>query len=177
MATGVSEILKKAVREVNDFPEPGISFKDLTPILQDDKLYKMSLRLMMSKISNLEFNKVAGVEARGFMIGGYIAAKRDAGFIPIRKAGKLPAETYSESYALEYGKDNLEMHTDAVKPGDKVLIHDDVLATGGTLEATIKLVRKAGAEVVGVCLLCELSFLNGRNKIPEGIEVISLFNY
>ena len=177
MATGVSEILKKAVREVDNFPEPGVSFKDLTPLLQDDKLYKMTLRLMMSKVSNLDFNKVAGVEARGFMIGGYIAAKRDAGFIPIRKAGKLPHTTYSEAYSLEYGKDNLEIHTDAVKKGDKVLIHDDVLATGGTLEATIKLIQKAGAEVVGVCLICELTFLNGRDKIPAGIEVVSLFSY
>ena len=159
--------IQDAVRTIPDFPKPGIQFKDITPILKDVALLKQSVEIMAQPFEDLGVTKVVGMESRGFILGAMLAARLGAGFVPVRKKGKLPYKTMSEEYALEYGTDVLEMHIDAVEAGDKVLIHDDVIATGGTANATGRLVQRANGTIVGCCFLIELSFLNGREKLLD----------
>ena len=159
--------LKKYIRDIQDFPKPGIGFKDITPLLNNPIARKETLAILLSQLSNQKIDKVIGVESRGFFFGMLLAEALNAGFIPVRKPKKLPYKTISASYDLEYGSDSLEIHIDAIQKGDKVLIHDDVLATGGTAKAVCELVEQLGGEIVQVNFLMELSFLNGREKLGQ----------
>ncbi|WP_299778636.1 adenine phosphoribosyltransferase [uncultured Formosa sp.] len=164
------------IRDINDFPKPGIVFKDLTPLLNNPEATKVCLHQLLTLVGDQPIDKVVGMEARGFFFGLLIAQALDAGFIPVRKPGKLPHETISETYALEYGSDILEMHKDAIKPGDRVLIHDDVLATGGTAEAVCKLVERLGGVIVQCNFIMQLGFLNGKERL-EPHTVSSVLTY
>ena len=157
--------LENYIRDIQDFPKPGIGFKDITPLLSNPEATSACLELLASTLADKNINKVIGVESRGFFFGILLAQKLNAGFVPVRKPKKLPFETISASYELEYGTDTLEMHIDAIQKGDKVLIHDDVLATGGTAKAVCELVEQLGGEIVQMNFLMELSFLNGREKL------------
>ena len=168
--------LKELIRTVPNFPKEGIMFRDITTLLKSPEGYKQTLDELVNLSKNKGITKVIGIESRGFIFGGSLAEKLGAGFIPVRKPGKLPAPTVSESYILEYGTDSIEIHKDAIVPADKVLLHDDLLATGGTMEAACKLVKKLGAEIVQISFLIELSFLNGRDKLKE-YEIHSLIDY
>ena len=159
--------LEKYIRDIVDFPKKGIVFKDITPLLSSSEATSECLKLLLESLNNQKIDKVVGVESRGFFFATLLAQQLNAGFIPVRKPKKLPFETISASYELEYGFDSLEIHTDAIQPGDKVLIHDDVLATGGTAKAVCELVEQLGGEIVQLNFLMELSFLNGREKIKE----------
>ena len=152
--------LENYIRDIQDFPKPGIGFKDITPLLSNPEATSACLELLASTLADKNINKVIGVESRGFFFGILLAQKLNAGFVPVRKPKKLPFETISASYELEYGTDTLEMHIDAIQKGDKVLIHDDVLATGGTAKAVCELVEQLGGEIVQMNFLMELSFLN-----------------
>jgi adenine phosphoribosyltransferase len=168
--------LKKMIRNVPDFPKKGIVFRDITTLLQDPAGLRAVLDGMVEILRDQKVDKVAGVESRGFIFGAALADRLGAGFVPVRKKGKLPATTVEVSYDLEYGSDQLELHADAVEPGEKVVIVDDLLATGGTAEATVKLLRILDADILGLMLLVELDFLNGRQRL-EGIPVWSLVHY
>lgn len=170
------ETIKSLIRDVPDFPKPGILFKDITPLIGNPEGLSAVLNLLADPFRGMGITAVAGMESRGFIFGVPVAERLEAGFVPIRKPGKLPYKTVAQSYALEYGTDSLEIHTDAVKKGDKVLIVDDLLATGGTAEAAVKLVQSLGAEVVGVTFVIELGFLNGRDKL-KGLNVHSLLTF
>lgn len=170
------EDLKKLIRDVPDFPIKGIVFKDITTLLKSAKGLKETSKQLFELAKDKNITKVVGIESRGFIFGSSIAEKLDAGFVPIRKPGKLPAETLSETYTLEYGEDKIEIHKDAIEPGDKILLHDDLLATGGTMEAAAKLIEKMGGEIVQISFLIELSFLKGRDKLKD-YEVHSLVQY
>nr|WP_210375456.1 adenine phosphoribosyltransferase [Rhodothermus bifroesti] len=165
------ETLKQAVRTIPDFPEPGVLFKDITPVLGHPELLRLAIEALLDPFQDQVITKVVGIESRGFILGGMLAHHLDAGFVPVRKKGKLPYKTLSESYQLEYGTDSIEMHVDAIEPGDRVLIHDDVIATGGTAEATIRLVERAGGQVVGCAFLIELMALKGRRRLPDHIPI------
>ncbi|MCZ8514622.1 adenine phosphoribosyltransferase [Paenibacillus filicis] len=167
---------KEHIRVIEDFPGPGISFKDITTLLKDGPAYKAVIQELAKRLAGKKIDCIAGPEARGFVIGAPLAYELGVGFIPIRKSGKLPGETIEADYALEYGKDKLAMHKDAIQPGQKVLIADDLLATGGTISTSIHLVEQLGGEVVGAAFLIELLELNGREKLG-GAEVISLVQY
>ena len=164
------------IRDIEDFPKPGIGFKDITPLLDNKEALSEALQQFLKLIKDKNITKVVAMESRGFFFGPLIAYEIGAGFIPVRKPGKLPYKTYKQEYKLEYGTDTLEMHIDAISKGDRVLIHDDVLATGGTAEAAVKLVEKAGGEVVQLDFLIDLTFLNGKSKL-SGYEVNSLIKY
>jgi len=168
--------LKRFVRDVPGYPQAGIIFRDITPLLADKAIFSEVVDLMSESWRNRPPDAVAAIEARGFIPGAAIAVKLGAGFIPIRKVGKLPWKTIGEAYQLEYGSDQLQIHADAVVPGQKVLIVDDVLATGGTAAAAVRLVRKLGGQVLGVQVLIELSDLGGRQRLPD-IEVKSEIVY
>lgn len=168
--------LKSKIRVVENFPKEGISFKDITTLLQDGEAYKYAIDMCVKEVENKEFDIIVGPEARGFLIGAPLAYATNKGFVPVRKPGKLPYEIIRYEYELEYGTDVLEMHKDAIKPGQKVLIADDLLATGGTTLSTIKLIEELGGEVVGVLFLIELTFLNGRETL-NGYDVLSLIKY
>jgi adenine phosphoribosyltransferase len=162
-----------AIRDVPDFPKPGIIFKDITPLLLDPRRFRRAVELMAAPFGGSEVKRVVSIESRGFLLGAPIALTLEAGLVPIRKPGKLPAARGRVEYALEYGTDALEMHRDAVSQGDRVLIVDDVLATGGTAEAAAKLVRAQGAQVVGFTFLIELDFLHGRERLrSEHVEAL-----
>ncbi|WP_456867513.1 adenine phosphoribosyltransferase [Galbibacter sp. BG1] len=168
--------LSDYIRDIQDFPKQGILFKDITPLLLSTKATHLAVDELYKKIEGKKIDVVVGIESRGFFFGTLLAQKLTCGFVPVRKPNKLPAETTSQIYALEYGEDKLEIHTDAIKKGDKVLIHDDVLATGGTAEAVCKLVEKLGGEVVQCNFLMELSFLSGREKLKNH-EVKAVITY
>ena len=168
--------IEKLIRDIPDFPSEGILFKDITTLLKDAEGFTETLERLYDLAKERGITKVAGVESRGFIFGGALAAKLGAGFVPVRKKGKLPAETISETYDLEYGTDTIEVHKDAFEKGDKVLLHDDLLATGGTMEAACKLIEKTGAEIVQVSFLINLTFLNGADKLKD-YEIHSLIDY
>ena len=166
MAAGLAELIKARVRDVPDYPQPGVVFKDITPLLADGKALSAVVAALAAGYQPVD--KVAGIEARGFILAASVACRLGCGFVPIRKQGRLPGPTYSQSYQLEYGTATVEVHQDAFSPGERILIVDDVLATGGTAEATASLVRRSGAEVAGVAVILELSFLGGRARLPDG---------
>jgi adenine phosphoribosyltransferase len=168
--------LASTIRSVPDFPVKGILFYDITTLLKNPEALKQSVDQLASRYQNTAIDLVVGVESRGFIYGTALAYKLGAGFVPVRKPGKLPAETLVESYELEYGTNSIEIHVDAIQKGQKVLVVDDLLATGGTAKATCNLVEKLGGEVVGVAFMIELNFLKGREKL-EGYEVFSLLQY
>ncbi len=165
--------LQDFIRDVPDFPKEGIVFKDITPLLADPAALKDTIGQLADPYRDMHVDVVVGMESRGFIFAPAVACELGAGFVPTRKPGKLPAETISHSYDLEYGTDMLEIHADAIKPGQKVLMVDDLIATGGTMAAACALVRQLGGEIVGAAFLIELSFLAGRDKLP-GLDVISL---
>jgi len=166
----------KYIREVKDFPKPGIGFKDITPLLNNAEATKACLDLLVSTLADKKIDKVIGVESRGFFFGILLAQRLGVGFIPVRKPKKLPFDTISASYALEYGTDALEIHVDAIEKGENILIHDDVLATGGTAQAVCELVERLGGNIVQCNFLMELAFLNGRDKIAK-YDVFSALRY
>lgn len=162
--------LRAAIRNVPDFPESGIQFKDITPLLADPALLREAVEALAVPFEAASVTKVVGIEARGFILGAMLAERLSAGFVPVRKAGKLPYETVQQTYSLEYGTDAVEMHVDAVQAHDRVLIHDDVIATGGTALATYRLLQRQAAEVVGASFLVELEALRGRTRLPEELS-------
>jgi len=168
--------LKKLIRNIPDFPQKGIGFKDITTLLREPKAFTQTVEKLCEPFKNSKVDIVAGIESRGFIFGGAVAVELGAGFVPIRKQGKLPAEIPSEEYALEYGTDVIEIHKDAVKTGMRVLLVDDLLATGGTAAASVRLLKKLGSEVVGAAFVIELDFLGGREKLKE-IPLHILINY
>ena len=168
--------LKQLVRDIPDFPRPGVVFKDITPLLADHAAFSSCIDALASHWDGQRIDRVLGIEARGFIVAAPVAYRFGAGFIPVRKAGKLPWTVEAEEYALEYGTDVLEIHRDAVQPGERVLVVDDVLATGGTAAATVRLVERLGAVVAGLGFLIELGFLGGRAQLPDH-EIVSLIAY
>jgi len=172
----VTELLAARVRDVPDFPKPGIVFKDITPLLADPVALSTVIDEIVVGLGRGTVDKVVGIEARGFIVAAPVAYHMAAGFVPVRKAGKLPWETESETYTLEYGAETLELHRDAIVPGERVAIVDDVLATGGTAEATAALVERLGGRVVGMAFLIELGFLEGRKRLDR-YDAFSLLTY
>ncbi|ABQ26793.1 adenine phosphoribosyltransferase [Geotalea uraniireducens] len=168
--------LKNIIRDIPDFPKKGIIFKDITTLLADAASYQRMVDLLSHRYIGKKIDKVVGVEARGFIIGAALAYKLGAGIVLVRKPGKLPSETFKKSYELEYGTDTLEIHTDAIEKGERVLIADDLLATGGTMAAVVDMVSSMGAELVECCFMAELEFLNGKNKLPAD-KVFSLLKF
>ena len=168
--------IKELIRDVPNFPIEGIVFKDITTLLKENIGYKKTLDELYNLSNNKEITKVIGIESRGFIFGGALAAKLNAGFVPIRKPGKLPAETIKEEYILEYGTDTIEIHKDALNENDVVLIHDDLLATGGTMAAACKLIERMGARIAQISFIIELDFLKGRDLL-EGYDIQSLIHY
>jgi adenine phosphoribosyltransferase len=168
--------LKKLIREVPDFPKPGILFYDVTTLLKDKLGFAMLIDALTERFLNKDIDLILGIEARGFIFGPALAYRLNAGFIPVRKPKKLPSETVRVTYDLEYGQDTLEMHKDAIKPGQRIVIVDDLLATGGTAQATAKLAKSLGADICGLGFVVELDFLNGRDKLKD-YDVVSLLHY
>lgn len=168
--------LRSSIRDIPDFPTPGVSFKDITPLLNDARAFAAAIDALAEPFGPARVDRVLGVEARGFIFAAPVAYRLEAGFVPVRKAGKLPWEIEREEYVLEYGTDLLEIHRDAVHPGERVLIVDDVLATGGTAAATARLVERLGGTVVGFGFLIDLAFLGGRSQL-DGANVVSLLTY
>jgi adenine phosphoribosyltransferase len=164
--TALAELIKAKVRDIPDYPQPGVVFKDITPLLADGKALAAVVNGLATGHGPVD--KVAGIEARGFIVAASVACQLGSGFVPVRKQGRLPGPTYARSYQLEYGTATIEVHQDAFTPGERVLIVDDVLATGGTAEATVDLVRHAGAEVAGISVILELAFLGGRSRLADG---------
>lgn len=173
---GNSMDIKSKIRVIEDFPKPGISFKDITTLLLDGNAYKEAIQTCIDQLEGVDYNVIVGPEARGFLMGAPMSVMTGKGFVPIRKPGKLPGETLQHEYELEYGKDVLEVHKDAIKPGDRVLVVDDLLATGGTAKAVCELIEKLGGEVAGLAFLIELNFLNGR-EVLEGYNVYTVVGY
>ncbi|QKS70782.1 adenine phosphoribosyltransferase [Paenalkalicoccus suaedae] len=167
---------KQYVTVVEDFPKEGIRFKDITTLMEDGEAYKKAIDQMADFAKNKEIDVVVGPEARGFVVGCPIAYSLGLGFVPVRKAGKLPRPVLEVDYGLEYGKDSLNIHKDSIKPGQRVLITDDLLATGGTIEATIRMVEELGGVVVGIAFMIELSYLDGRDRLDD-YEVFTLMTY
>lgn len=168
--------LKPYIREIQDFPKKGINYKDITPLLSDILALKKCADIIAKIYEHEGITKVIGIESRGFFLGTLIAERLQAGFVPVRKPGKLPYATYKEAYALEYGEDALEIHIDAIAPNEKILIHDDVLATGGTALAAIRLAEKLQANIIGLNFLIELEFLGGRNRlIPYSVDSLCTY--
>ncbi len=168
--------IKSSIRTVPDFPKKGIMFRDITTLLKDKDAFNYVVDKFYEHYKDKKIDKVVSVESRGFIFGSVLAYKLGAGFVPIRKPGKLPAEVIKQEYQLEYGTDSMEIHKDAIKPGERVLLHDDLLATGGTVAAACKLIEKLQGKVEGICFLIELTPLNGRKAIP-GKDVFSLIEY
>jgi adenine phosphoribosyltransferase len=170
------EHLTRAIRDVPDFPKKGILFKDITTLIADPELYREVVDIFYDRYSSRRVDKVVGIEARGYLFASALAYQLEAGLVPVRKPGKLPAETVEVTYELEYGTDRVQMHADALKQGERVLVIDDLLATGGTAAATCELVSGQAAELVGAAFVIELDFLNGRNKLPD-LDVFSIIHF
>lgn len=168
--------LRDLIRDVPDFPKPGINFKDITPLLAHPAGLSLAVEYLTQPFRHMQIDMVTGAESRGFIFGTAVAQNLSAGFIPIRKPGRLPTDTISEEYTLEYGSETVEIHTDAIQPGDRVLLVDDVLATGGTMAACCRLVEKLGGQIAGIAVLIELSFLNGRKQL-NGHPLHSILTY
>ena len=175
-ATGLEERLRRSIRDIPDFPKPGIVFKDITPLLLDPGLFREAIGALADWVAEREASKVLGVDARGFLFAGAVADRLGLGLVPARKPGKLPSSTVSESYDLEYGVNTLELHTDAVQPGERIVVVDDLLATGGTVKAASRLVEVLGGTVAGLAFVIELRFLNGRARL-DGYETMSLVTF
>lgn len=174
----IEQKIKSTVRDVPNFPKEGIMFKDITPVFLNPHLRKEITKSFCERVSNIEIDVIVGVESRGFLFGMLMAEFMNIPFVPIRKKGKLPADTYGIDYDLEYGKASIELHKDAITPGQKVLLHDDLLATGGTIMASAELIKLTGAELVGFTFLVELDFLNAREKLKKYSDnIITLANY
>lgn len=169
---GLAAEVSATIRDVPDFPKPGILFKDITPVLADPVLFPKVITWMADQVRNLRIDRIVGIESRGFLLGAPLVRELGAGFVPARKAGKLPFETHGVEYALEYGASRLEMHTDAFTKGQRVIIVDDLLATGGTAKASIELCRALGAEVVGALFMVELGFLDGRQHLDVPVHCL-----
>ena len=172
----MSSDLKKYIRSIKDFPIKGIMFRDITTLLKEPEAIKATLSQLLLNIQGKKIDKVVGIESRGFIFGALLAKELGVGFIPVRKLGKLPAETVTQTYQLEYGNDSIQIHKDAISKGDKVLLHDDLLATGGTAEASCRLIEKLGGEIVQISFIIELTFLKGREKLKP-YDVRSLVTY
>jgi adenine phosphoribosyltransferase len=168
--------LKKYIRNIPDFPQKGIMFKDITTLLKEPAVFKYTVDAIVDRYKNKNISKVVSVEARGYIFGGAIAYNLNCGFIPVRKPGKLPAETISMEYTLEYGKNTIEIHKDAINNSERILVFDDLLATGGTVLATCQLIKKLGGEIIGCAFLINLTYLNGAEKL-KGYNVFSLIEY
>ncbi|MFJ3420418.1 adenine phosphoribosyltransferase [Streptomyces sp. NPDC086082] len=168
--TDIQELLLSRIRDVTDYPEPGVVFKDITPLLADPAAFTALTDALAEVVVSTGATKVVGLEARGFILGAPVAIRAGVGFIPVRKAGKLPGATLSQAYDLEYGSAEIEVHAEDLSAGDRVLVVDDVLATGGTAEASLQLIRRAGAEIAGVAVLMELGFLNGRARLEPTLQ-------
>ncbi|WP_289009600.1 adenine phosphoribosyltransferase [uncultured Thermomonospora sp.] len=169
----LSKLITERIRDIPDYPKPGVVFKDITPLLADHVTFAGVVDAIVAHHGRGNVDKIVGIEARGFILAAPVAYHFGAGFVPVRKKGKLPARTHEQTYDLEYGTETIEMHTDALRPGERVLIVDDVLATGGTAQAAAELVRRGGGEVVGLSVLIELSFLRGRERLGN-LDVHSL---
>jgi adenine phosphoribosyltransferase len=168
--------LEQSIRNVSDFPNPGIQFKDITPVLADGRLFDSTIHHLLSDIPAGSVDKIVGIDARGFIFGAAVAHRLGAGFVPVRKKGKLPWKTHEQSYDLEYGSSTVAVHIDAVAPGERILLVDDLLATGGTAGAALQLLSRLGAKIVGVRFVIELGFLGGRGRLGE-FDVRSLITY
>jgi adenine phosphoribosyltransferase len=178
MRTSLEETLLSSIRSIPDYPKPGIIFRDITTLLGNARAFRRVVDELVHPYAGSKIDKIAGIEARGFILGGAIAHQLSAGFVPIRKKGKLPHETVRVAYSLEYGVDEMEMHKDAVAPGDKVILVDDLIATGGTAEGAVKLLRQMGAEIVTACFVIDLPDLGGRRKLESlGVEVRTLIAF
>lgn len=171
------EDVKKSIRNIPDFPKEGIQFKDVSTSFKDKKIFKFIVSEIKNHYADFGITKVVGIESRGFILGSSLAGELHAGFVPIRKPGKLPAETFVQSYDLEYGTDSLEIHTDALDENDVVLIHDDLLATGGTVNAAIDLVKRFGVKKIYANFFVELDFLKGRDNISKQVQIFSLIHF
>ncbi len=170
------EKLKRKIREIPNFPKPGILFYDITTLLKDNEGFRTIMDILTTRYENRGIRKVLGIESRGFIFAPALAYAISAGFVPVRKPGKLPADTFQISYDLEYGQDSLEIHTDGIEPGEPVLIVDDLIATGGTAAATAKMVQQLGAEIKGLAFVVELEFLEGRKRL-DGFDLFSIVKY
>ncbi len=169
--------IQELIRDVPDFPQPGVVFRDITPVLAHPEGLDTLIEGLSAPFMGIGIALVVGIESRGFILGAPVARQLNCGFVPVRKPGKLPCATYSVEYALEYGTDRLEMHQDAIAPGQRVLIVDDVIATGGTAGAAAKLIEQAGGKLAGFAFAIELMFLNGRQNLPDNVPVVSLLSY
>ena len=176
MASGIVEKLRAAVRDVSDFPNKGIVFKDITPVLNDPVLFRASIDLFLERCRGIKIDKIVGIDARGFLFGSAVAYELGVGFVPIRKRGKLPYQTEVAKYSLEYGEAEMEMHIDAIKAGERIVLLDDLLATGGTSAAAAVLIRKTGGQLLEAQFLIELQFLHGRQQL-EPTPVTSFLKY
>ena len=178
MNSTLEQTLRDAIRTIPDYPKPGILFRDITTLLGNARAFRRAVDELVHPYAGGKVDQVAGIEARGFILGGAIAHQISAGFVPIRKKGKLPHETVRVAYSLEYGVDEMEMHKDAVKPGQKVILVDDLIATGGTAEGAVKLLRQMGADIVAACFIVDLPDLGGRAKLEAlGVDVRTLVAY
>ena len=176
--TSLQDSLVASIRTIPDYPKPGILFRDITTLLGDARAFRRAVDELVHPYSGTGVSKIAGIEARGFILGGAMAHQLSAGFIPIRKKGKLPHSTVRVAYSLEYGVDEMEMHTDAVKPGEKVILVDDLIATGGTAEGATKLLKQMGADIVAACFVIDLPDLGGRKKLEAlGVNVRTLIEF
>ncbi|GHC65632.1 adenine phosphoribosyltransferase [Limoniibacter endophyticus] len=178
MNSPLQQTLLNAIRTIPDYPRPGVQFRDITTLLGDARAFRRTVDEMVQPFAGSKVDKIAGIEARGFILGGAIAHQTSSGFVPIRKKGKLPHETVRVAYSLEYGIDEMEMHKDAVKPGERVILVDDLIATGGTAEAAAKLLNQLGAEIVAACFVIDLPDLGGRRKLEAlGVPVHTLLSF
>ncbi|MBZ7922703.1 adenine phosphoribosyltransferase [Ensifer sp. 2YAB10] len=177
MTTVQSELIS-AIRNIPDYPKPGVMFRDITTLLGNPRAFRRAIDELVHPYAGTKIDKIAGIEARGFILGGAIAHQLSSGFVPIRKKGKLPHDTVRIAYSLEYGVDEMEMHKDAIKPGEKVILVDDLIATGGTAEAATKLLKQMGADIVAACFVIDLPELGGRKKLEAlGVNVRTLIEF